>query len=251
MRERDALELRAVAPLVVTGTEALVGPALLVTAGARTVVLTSVDVLRAYPGRQLAIASRLDGSALVEVASWGLGRYAGIGVIELASPVPEEADVVPLSLGSICATVDTRGAPSALVTICDTAPPFVRAVIPVHVGRGESGGICDAPIAWLATTVDPAHASVPIDGAALFSWFPADPVLGRDREVLAVAVAEPCAAIASRRRAGRGAPIAELLGLGEIGRALMGNQPEPQRTDLHEVAGEIDSLDEPTRARLG
>ena len=53
-----------------------------------------------------------------------------MGIIELGAAVSagRQLDVAPLQLGAVCATVDTRGAPSALVTIERDAEGLVRRV---------------------------------------------------------------------------------------------------------------------------
>src|ERR1041384_2986711 len=111
----DARELRAVAPLFVDGK--LVGPVTLVRNGDRTIGATDAELLRPHVGAQLSVATMLDGSAIVPVGNWGLSRNAGLGLIELASPIDTGLDVRPLDLGAVCASVDTRGMPSVLVGI--------------------------------------------------------------------------------------------------------------------------------------
>ena len=109
-----ANKLRAVAPLVVLGPKpVLVGPYTLVTNGAQTVAFSSAELLR-HAGEPLAIVLAMNGSKMLRVASWTMGRIAGMGIAELAEPFPKgAADVAPLQLGSVSATVDTRGAPAA------------------------------------------------------------------------------------------------------------------------------------------
>ena len=57
-RDRDALQLRAVAPLVVTATKELVAPAMLVTNGQKTIAVTSAELLRPWEAQQLSISTR-------------------------------------------------------------------------------------------------------------------------------------------------------------------------------------------------
>src|SRR5512135_3071288 len=105
--QRDAAnELRAVAPLVVVReTLELVGPCTLVTNGARTVALSSAELLRQAP-EPLAIALTLDGKKTVRIAQWSMGRIAGVGIAELAEPFPRSGtDLVPLQLEAVSATV--------------------------------------------------------------------------------------------------------------------------------------------------
>ena len=234
-RDREAVQLRAVAPIVVAATKQLVGPAMLVTNGSKTIAITGSEVLRPWDPKKLAIATSLDGSHLVPVASWGLGRYSGVGLAELAQPIGDAADVLPLSIGAVCATVETRGAPSALVTIVAANGGFVREVIPVHVDNLD-GGMSDE-LTRLASPMEPTHVGASVDGAILFSWFPPDPVLGRKSEVLAVAIGYPYLQNTFKPR--DLPPMAELFGLDDLGRALIrGVQPDP-RPELHEVTGEI------------
>lgn len=234
-RDRDAVQLRAVAPIVVAATKQLVGPAMLVTNGLKTIAITGSELLRAWDPTKLALATALDGSQLVPIASWGLGRYSSVGLVELARPIGDAPDVVPLSIGAVCATVDTRGAPSALVTILAANGGFVREVIPVFVDSLD-GGMSDE-LTRLASPIEPTHVGVDGDGAILFSWFPPDPVLGRTSEVLAVAIGYPYRQTTYKPR--DLPPLVELFGLDDLGRALIrGAQPDP-RPELHEVTGEI------------
>ncbi len=241
IRHRDAVQLRAVVPVIVTATRELVGPALVVTSGTRTMGIASAEALRAFDARQLSIAVRLDGSQLVPLAAWMLGRSSAVALLELGGPVPTGPDVSTLDIGGVCATAETRGAPSALVTILRSGAGFARELIPVHVDAVEAAGIGDDDLTRLATPLDAAQASHPIEGAVLFSWFPPDPVLGRKGEVLAVALAYPYRQQAFRPR---GTPaIAELIGLEDLGRALIAGAAEvvPERPELHEVTGEVEA----------
>lgn len=232
-RDRDARELRAVAPLI--GGGKLVGPVLLVTNGHKTIAMTSAELLRAWDPKQLAVVTALDGSSRVPVASWGMGRYSGIGMIELGAPVTPTADVIPLPIANVCASLDTRGAPSALCTITGA---FTRELVPIHVDVSDGGGMSD-DLLRLVTPHDAAHATLPTDGAVIFTWFPPDPVLGRKSEVLAVAMAYPARPSVFQPRAPLPV-IAEMVGLDDAGRALIQPHDLPgARPELHEVTGEI------------
>ena len=228
----SAGELRAVAPLVVIGSPPrVVGPCTLVTNGARTVAFSSAELLR-QAGEPLGIAVTRD--HVVRVASWMMGRLAGIGILELAEPLPNHSDVVPLRLGSVMATVDTRGMPAAIVTIGEH---LERRVIPVHVDMLDGGGMSDE-LTRLASPDAAEDSGAIIDGATLFAWLAADPVLGRSSEVVAVALAIPYRAQLYKPR--ELPPLAELVGLEDLGRALpwTGETTEGSN-DLNQVAGEI------------
>lgn len=228
-------EIRAVAPLVVAQTRQLVGPCTLVSNGAVTVGFTSSELLRIVGGQPLAIATKLDGSALLPIASWGPGAFAGLGLCALAEPfvIDPRLDVLPLPISSVCASVDNRGAPSALVTIQRAATGFARVVAPVWIDAiGNHGDV----LARLATACDPADASVAVEGAPVFSRFPPDPALGRPAEVLALALAYT---YRQQLYAPRGRPaIGELIGLDDLARALPFTAPE-EEPHLGQVAGEI------------
>ena len=234
-----ASELRAVAPLVVVREPLeLVGPCTLVTNGARTVALSSAELLR-HAGEPLAIALTHDGSRTVRVASWSMGRIAGVGIAELAEPLPKTGiDVVPLQLASVSATVDTRGAPSALVTFVRDGAKLARRVVAVHVDAIDAGPMGDDAITRLASPDDAADVDVPVDGASLFSWMPADPVLGRGSEVVMVALGVTYRQKTFKPRANPA--IAELVGLEDLGRALPWEAAhEEEGNELGQVAGEI------------
>lgn len=244
----QASELRAIAPLVVTGpTLQLVGPCTLVTNGAQTIAFSSAELLRGAR-EPLAVALTLDGRETLPVRSWSMGRVPHMGVIELAGPFPEHAklDVEPLPIGSVCATVDTRGAPSALVTVQPAQTGGIaRRLIPVHVDAVDGDGMSDEILTWLASPDDADDVDADIDGAALVSWMPADPVLGRPSEVLVVALASP---YRQRTFTPRPLPaIAELFGLDDLGRALPWHAVKPESTsELAQVSGEIrDDVAEP------
>jgi hypothetical protein len=235
-RDRDAGELRGVAALVASATRELVAPVLLVTNGTKTIGMTSAELLRPWDPKLLSVLLSFDGSIAVPVANWGMGRYSGVGMIDLSGPVPATADVRPLPIANVCASQDTRGAPSAISAIMVANGRIVRELIPVYVDVEDAGGMSDDPIR-LATPIDPNHAGAPIEGGVLFTWFPPDPVLGRKSEVLAVAMTYPY-------RTGtyqpRGTPaIAEMVGLDDLGRALIQATPAPERPELQQVTGEI------------
>ncbi len=229
------------APLVVPGDPLqLVGACTLVTNGALTIGFASAELLRRAP-EKLAIATSLDGSKPIEVARWTQGRNSGIGIVELAAPFPktEHGDVVPLSIGAVCATVDTRGAPAALVGIASDGGKLVRKFVPVYVDAVDGGGMSDEVITRLATPIETRDVDATAEGCALFAWLPPDPVLGRGSEVVAVALA---LAYRTRTFKPRELPaIAELIGLDDLGGALpFDPQPKPEASnELAQVAGEI------------
>jgi hypothetical protein len=230
----ESPELRAVGAIIALDPQPrLVGPATLVTNGDKVLAFTSSDLVRAEAGAGLHLVPRFDGAA-IPIASIGMG-YSGIGLLELAQPLPADADVVPLSIAAISASVETRGAPSAIVTVAPGAPGWQRVVIPVAV---DAVGSNDDIIARLATPLDPCDTAF-IEGAALFTWFPPDPVLGRPPEVLAVAIAYLYRQQAFKPR--NVPAIAELMGLDDLGRALPYSAPEPpaQPSELAQVTGEI------------
>jgi hypothetical protein len=236
----SANEVRAIAPLIVTGPQlALVGPCTLVTNGTRTIAFSSAELLR-QAGEPLAIALTLDCKTTLPVTSWSMGRTPNVGIIELGAPFPTEGsyDVAPLDLGSVCATVDTRGAPSALVTIERSADGngVTRRVIPVHVDAVDGGGMSD-DLTRLASPDQAADVEVKVDGAALLTWMPPDPVLGRGSEVLVVALAAPYRSKTFKPR--ELAPLAELFGLEDLGRALPWQGAAEGSNELGQIAGEI------------
>lgn len=236
-RDHDAVQLRSVAPLVDASTKQLLGPVMLVTNGDKTIGITNSEIVRPHEPSKLAIAASFDGARLEPVANWYLGRYSGVALIEVGDI--ESDDITPLSIGAICATAETRGAPSALVTIVAKDGKLVREVVPVHVDNSDAGGMSD-DITRLASPMEPEHVDLMIDGAVLFSWFPPDPVLGRKSEVLAVGIAYPYTLGIFKPR--ELPPFAELLGLDDLGRALIQAASEPQhpdRPELHTVTGEI------------
>jgi hypothetical protein len=229
-----------VAPLVVTGaTQTLVGTCTLITNGAKTIAFSSAEVLRAA-GEPLAIALTLDGKRLLRVASWSMGRAPGMGIVELAEPFPkgEVLDVEPLPIAGVCATVDTRGAPSAILTVVASGAGYKRHLIPVHVDAIDGGGMSDEVITRLASPDEPRDVGADADGGALFTWMPPDPVLGRKSEVVAVALALVYRSQTFKPRPLP--PLAELVGLEDLGRALPWGAPTRAPTsELGQVAGEI------------
>jgi hypothetical protein len=237
----QASELSAVAPIVVTGGASLqlVGPCTLVTNGNKTIAFSSAELLRVAPA-SLAIALTMDGKRTLPVQQWIAARNIGLGIIEFAGVFPkgEKLDVVPLSLGSICASVDTRGAPAALVTVAEKAGAFSRRTIPVVVDAVDGGGMSDDIITRLASPMDAGDVGAEIDGSALFAWMPADPVLGRPSEVVAVAVGLLYRAKTFKPR--EHAALAELLGLEDLGRALpFGPEVAEGSNELGQIAGEL------------
>ena len=236
----QAKELRAIAPLVVTGpTLQLVGPCTVVTNGTQTIAFSSAELLR-QAGEPLAIALTLDCSKTIPVSSWSMGRVPHMGVIELGAPFPKgkNYDVEPLPIGSLCATVDTRGAPSALVTVERAKQGVARRVIPVHVDAIDGGGMSDDIITRLASPDDAKDVDLHIDGAALFSWMPPDPVLGRPSEVLVVALASPYRQKTFKPR--ELPALAELFGLDDMGRALPWDGTKAEGSnELGQIAGEL------------
>ncbi|MBL9014768.1 MAG: hypothetical protein JNL83_11360 [Myxococcales bacterium] len=240
-RDRDAVELRAVAPLVVTATRQLIGPVLLVTNGQKTIGMTSAELVRQWDPGQMSVLTGLDGATAASIAmsSWSMGRYSGLALIDLDGPVAPTAEVAPLPLANVCASTDTRGAPSGIVTILPAAgTTSTRALVAVHVDAVDTGGMSD-DLGRLASPIDAAHAQLPVEGAVLFTWFPPDPVLGRKSEVLAVAMTYPYRHGAFAPRAPLPA-IAEMIGLDDLGRALIhAAAPVPDRPELHEITGEI------------
>ena len=233
----QAPELRAVAPLVVSGAQqTLVGPCTLVSNGTKTVGFSSAELLR-NAGESLAVAVSTDGSKTLPVTSWMMGRAAGIGVLELGGSVPRDSDVQPLTIASVCATVETRGAPAALVTVERGERGFSRRIIPVHVDLIDGGGMSDV-ITRLASPTEAADATANIDGSALFAWLPPDPVLGRDSEILVVALG--CTYRQKTFKPRELPALAELVGLDDLGRALPWNGGAPEGSnELRQVAGEI------------
>ena len=224
------------APLVaIVGThQQLVGAVTLVQHAGKTLAVTSAELLRPHHGAQLRVLTELDGSKHVDIAGIGLGRYAGLGLLELAGPVGD-GDVRPLSIDHVCATNDTRGAPAGLVSIIQVGDAYERMLIAVHVDIDDGGGMSDT-VVRIASPVEPAHAGLAVEGFPLFSWFPPNPALGRAGEVLVVAIAYPYRGHAKPREL---PVIAELVALDDLGRALISTQDHDAGPELKQVAGEI------------
>lgn len=228
------------APLVavVGNSQQLVGPVTLVENAGKTLGVTSAELLRGHQGAQLRVLTELDGSQYVGVTNIGMGRYAGVGLLELAKPIPDDADVKALGLDHVNATNDTRGAPAGIISIIPVADMFERMLIPVYVDNDDGGGMSDT-ITRIASPVESAHVGLEIEGAPVFAWFPPNPALGRPEEVLAVAIAYPYRAQTAKPRE---LPVlAELVGLDDLGRALISTHEHETRPELKQVvSGEID-----------
>jgi hypothetical protein len=234
--DRDARELRSVAPLLIDGT--LIGPVTLVRSGSRIIGAADAEQLRPHVGAQLSVATMLDGSATVTVGNWGLGRRTGLCLVELSQPIESGLDVRPLDLGAVCGSVDTRGAPAALVGIVRSGTGFARSWIPVAIDHDDGGGMTDA-ISRLASPLDDEHVGAAVDGASLFAWFPPNPALGRASEVLLLGVAQPYRGFAKPRQR---PVLAELVGLDDVGRALLvAHKAEEREPELQQIAGEIET----------
>lgn len=240
---QSASELRAVAALIVTGpSPQLVGPCTLVTNGEQTIAFSSSELLRAA-GEPLAIALTFDCSRSIPVSAWHMSRTPHVGTIDLGASFPHDdsLDVQPLQMGAVSATVDTRGAPSALVTVTWTGRGFSRRVIPVHVDAIDDGGMADDVIVRLASPDEATDAGAEIEGAALFSWMPADPVLARPPEVLVVALGTTYRAQTFRPR--EQPALAELYGLDDLARVLPWHGQAGESEELGQVAGEIKDVE--------
>ena len=236
--DRDAREVRSVAPLLVAGQ--LIGPVTLVRNGDKTIGATDAELLRPHVGAQLSVATMLDGSAIVPVGNWGLSRVAGLGLIELASPIETGLDVRPLDLGAVCASVDTRGAPAVLVGIVRDGTGYARSWIPVVVDSDDSAGMSDTALR-LASPLEDAHVGLAVEGASLFAWFPANPALGRASEVLVLGLAQAYRGFSKPRER---PVLAEIVGLDDFGRALIAaEKTEEREPELLQVAGEIEDHD--------
>ncbi|MBA2538955.1 MAG: hypothetical protein H0V17_04915 [Deltaproteobacteria bacterium] len=236
------------APLVVLGnTHRFVCPITLVANGVRVIGVASAEMLRTLPDSGLAVATMLDGSATVNIVNWTVGRYSGVGLVELEAPFPTDHDVVPLSIESINASVDVHGAPAALVMLDQIDGRFERSLVPVYVDADDAGGMSDT-IVYIVSPHHPAHVETPVEGATVFAWLPPEPALGRRfTEVVAFAMAYPYRAGIAKPRA---TPvIAELVGLEDLGRALLSAATSKPESELGAVAGEIvdpvDSADDP------
>lgn len=235
-RDRNANELRAVAPIVLG--KQLIAPVLIVANGPRVIGVTSAELLRPHQGVRLAIATRLDGSATVPIEAWFVGRYSGVGLVELAGDIPAGSDLVPLPIGAVHASVNVHGAPAAIATIKAVPAGFVRELVAVHVDADDAGGMSDHTI-YLASPLEIPHGDLAVEGAPVFAWLPPDPVLGRPPEVVAFAVAYPYRAQNARPR--ETPVIAELAGLEDLGKTLIATaQPADEKEpELPSVAGEI------------
>jgi hypothetical protein len=234
-RELDARELRSVAPLLVEGE--LVGPVTLVRNGAKTIGVTDAELLRPHVGAQLTVVTMLDGSATVSVGHWGLSRKSELGLIDIAEPIDAGLDVRPVDLGAVCASVDTRGAPAALIGIVRDGARFVRSYVPVVIDRDDSGDAADA-VLQLASPLEDGHVGLRMAGSSLFAWFPPNPALGRNGEVLVLGLAQAYHGFAKPREH---PVIAEVVGLDDLGRALMvAYKVEEREPELRQVAGEIE-----------
>jgi hypothetical protein len=232
-RDPNSTELSALAPLLVLAdAPKLVGSITLVSNGARVIGVTSAEILRRHQGQRLGVASRLDGSAIVEITTWGIGRYAGLALVELPASLPA-GGVAPLAITSVHASVDVHHAPSAVVKIVAGERGYVRSLIPVHADRYDGGGMDRA--AFLASPIEPGDGEV--EGAPVFAWLPPEPALGRRGEVVLFAIAYPYRGHAAPRDL---PVIGELLGLDDLGRALIGASEPDDRPELETVAGEID-----------
>lgn len=234
----DAIELRAVTALFVMGDKPqLVGPCTLVTNGNKTIAFSSSELLR-RASEPLAVALTEDFQTAIQVASWSLAPTAGLGIIELATRYAANIghDVDPLDVGALCAAVETRGAPAALVAVSASERGFSRSVVPVHVDAWDGGGMRD-DILHFASPKEASHAGTAIEGTPLFAWMPPDPVLGRAEEVVAVAVAVGCRGDVVKLR--ELPPIAQLLGLHDLGAVLPYRGRAESGNDLDQVAGEI------------
>lgn len=222
------------APLLVDG--ALIGPVTLVQNGARTIGVTDAELLRPHVGATLTVATMLDGSATAAIGHWGLSRKEELGLIELASPLDAGLDVRPIELGAVCGSLDTRGAPAALVGIVRDGARFVRTHVPVVLDRDEGGDAADA-VLHLASPVEDAHVGMRVEGATLWAWFPPNPALGRAGEVLVLGLAQAYRGFARPRRH---PVVAEVVGLDDLGRALLvAHKAEEREPELRQVAGEI------------
>jgi len=232
-----------VAPLLANGE--LVGPVTLVHNGAKTIGATDAELLRHLVGQQLSVATMLDGSQPVAVGNWGLSRHAGLGLIELTQPVAAGADIVPLDLGTVCATVDTRGMPAVLVGIARDGAGFRRSWVPVQVDPDPAAHGAAEALSRLASPIDDENVGANVAGAGLFAWFPANAALGRASEVLVLGVAQTYRGFAKPRAH---PVISEVVGLDDLGRALLASQKlEEREPELRQVAGEIQLTDPPVK----
>jgi hypothetical protein len=239
--QRDARELRSVAPLLVNGE--LIGPVTLVRNGTKTIGVTDAELLRPHVGAELTVATMLDGSATVAVGHWGLSRKTELGLLELAQPIDVGMDVRPIELGAVSGNVDTRGAPAAMVGIVRDGARFVRTHVPVVIDKDDGGDIADG-VLQLASPLEDDHVGMRVEGATLWAWFPPNPALGRSGEVLVLGLAQAYRGFAKPRRH---PVIAEVVGLDDLGRALLvAHKTEEREPELRQVAGEIVARGAPT-----
>jgi len=242
VRDPNAPELRAVAPLVALADghtpntpPRFVAPLTLIANGARVIGVTSAETLRTQPDARLAVATKLDGSATVDVVNWNIGRYSGIALVELDQF--ESSEVVPLSIGAVHASVNIHGAPASIITLVFSGGRYQRSQIPVYVDADDAGGMSDN-LVYLASPQQATHIQVPIEGASLFAWLPPEPALGRQQgEVVAFALGYPYRlGIAKPRET---PVIAELASLEDLGRALITKPVVEKEPELAAVTGEI------------
>lgn len=223
------------APLVavVDGSQQLVGTVTLVENAGKTMGVTSAELLRPHATAKLRVLTELDGSKYVDVMGIGMGRYTGLGLVELAKSIPDGGSVKPLTLDHVCATNDTRGAPAGIVAVVAAGDGALRRVlVSVAVETDDGGGMSDR-ITRLAVPLDDAYAGLAVEGCPVFAWFPPNPALGLAEEVRVVAVAYPPRVVALRPA------LAELVPLDDLGRALISKDEHDTREELPQVAGEI------------
>jgi hypothetical protein len=236
--DRDARELRSVAPLLVDGK--LIGPITLVHNGGKTIGATDASLLRPHVGAKLVVATMLDGSEPIAIGNWGLSRHSELGLCDLVSSVPTGRDVRPLGLEAVCASVDTRGTAIVLVGIVPSGNGFARTWIPVQLDNDDAGDLGE-PASRLASPLEDDHVGMAVEGAALFAWYPANPALGRASEVLVLGLARAYRGFAKPRTR---PAIAEIVGLDDLGRALITSHTiEEREPELVQVAGEIEARD--------
>src|SRR5262249_28299941 len=127
-------------------------------------------------------------------------------------------------------------APAALVGIARERAGFARRLVPVHVDKDDSSGKPDAA-PRLASPIEVAHIGQAMDGASLFAWFPANPAIARPGEVLVLGLAQAYRGFSKPREH---PVIAEIIGLDDLGRALLvAQRSEEREPELRQVAGEI------------
>ncbi|HET7503139.1 MAG TPA: hypothetical protein VFK02_19090 [Kofleriaceae bacterium] len=226
------------APLLVDGK--LIGPITLVQDGGKTIGATDASLLRPYVGAKLAVTTKLDGSEPISIGNWGLSRQAQLGLCDLVSPVPVGREVRPLGLDAVCASIDVRATHTVLVGIVRSGNGFERTWIPVQLDHDDGGGMGEPP-SRLASPILDEHVGMAVEGAALFAWFPANPALGRASEVLVLGLAKAYRGFDKPREH---PVIAEIVGLDDLGRALItSHKTEEREPELVQVAGEIEAHD--------